>query len=486
MKRHLATLVLVALTAPALAEPAPEHPAISIMPDATRPRLRDVLVPMKHPQASQPTAVVNTHTLFLNNCMPSGCPVKTGSPNALTDTSDIPSRASTMTAYSYGQTSWNSVMSCMKNVMSRFNITVTDQRPTGNYFEVMVAGSPGDLGLSNDIGGIADFNCSSPGECNGSYVSNDLVFAFANIWQGSVNDICATAAQEIAHAWNLDHVVDASDPMTYNNYTGIRQYHDNETCGSDCVSGRSPFGLTCSGSNDTTATHACMGTGTATQNEVQVITALFGASNATPPTVAITSPTDGSGVATGFSVDVTCTDSAGVSEVDLAVDGTMTASLTAAPYKFTTSSSMSNGTHQLAATCSGTDGGQATASATVTVGLTCTSPQDCPDSTDTCADGTCIPGSSAPGGLGTTCTSNTDCQSGSCGTDGTSKYCVVPCDPAMNECPSGFGCEAAGTSGVCWPGADSGGTGGCNTGDNGGPVVIGLGLAVLVFVRRRR
>ncbi len=487
MKRYLAAWVMVALGGSAHAAPGAEHSAISIMPDAARPHLRDVMVPMTHPQASQPPAAVNTLTLFLTNCLPSGCSVKTGSPDARTDTSDIPNRASTLSAYSYGTTSWTSVMSCMKNVMSRFNITVTDQRPSsGDYFQVMIAGSPSDLGLSSDIGGIADFNCQSPGQCFGSYVSDDLVFAFSEAFGGSVNDICATAAQEIAHAWNLDHVVDASDPMTYNNYTGIRQYHDNETCGSDCVSGQSPFGLTCNGTNDSTATHTCMGSGTATQNEVQVITALFGSSSATPPTVAITSPSDGAGVAAGFAVDVTCTDAAGVSEVDLAVDGMTPATLTAAPYKFTTSNNLPNGTHTILATCSGSDGGQATATVTVTVGQTCHTAQDCPDSNDTCADNTCVPGSGSPGGLGTTCTSNTDCQSGSCGSDGTTKYCVVPCDPMMDLCPSGFGCESAGASGVCWPGADDGTTGGCNAGGTGGPIAIGLGFAALIFVRRRR
>ena len=55
-----------------------------------------------------------------------------------------------------------------------------------------------------------------------------------------------------------------------------------------------------------------------------------------------------------------------------------------------------------------------------------------------------------------------------------------------NSCPSGFGCLSAGTSGVCWPGADNGSSGGCNTGGDGGPVLLGLGLVALVITRRKR
>src|SRR4051812_3670965 len=67
--------------------------------------------------------VVNSHVLFMNRCANS-CAVKGGgATDSRTDRSDI--GQGTLTPYSYGDASWNSTMSCMKTMMSRFNITVT-------------------------------------------------------------------------------------------------------------------------------------------------------------------------------------------------------------------------------------------------------------------------------------------------------------------------------------------------------------------------
>src|SRR5579859_7927236 len=82
--------------------------------------------------------VVNTHTLYLNNCMPSGCTVKQGTTDARTLTSDI--GHGTLSPYPYGQSSWNQVVACVKNVMAPFNINVTDVDPGAGVdrFEVLI------------------------------------------------------------------------------------------------------------------------------------------------------------------------------------------------------------------------------------------------------------------------------------------------------------------------------------------------------------
>jgi MYXO-CTERM domain-containing protein len=92
-----------------------------------------------------------------------------------------------------------------------------------------------------------------------------------------------------------------------------------------------------------------------------------------------------------------------------------------------------------------------------------------------------------PGGLGTACTGNGDCASGQCGSDAAgAMYCVETCDPAANACPSGFDCQAAGDSGVCWPGGDDGGGCSTNTSSSGGAGLLLLGLAAMFVTRRRR
>ncbi|HEX3481333.1 MAG TPA: MYXO-CTERM sorting domain-containing protein, partial [Kofleriaceae bacterium] len=125
---------------------------------------------------------------------------------------------------------------------------------------------------------------------------------------------------------------------------------------------------------------------------------------------------------------------------------------------------------------------------------TCNADGDCPNSGDVCANHVCTAGSGASGGLGTACTSNADCVSGQCGSDGTNSFCVVGCDTSNDGCPNGFGClsDGDGTNGVCWPGADNGNndnTGGCQSKGGGGTgpamILLGLGFAGLILVRKR-
>ncbi len=434
---------------------------------------------------------VNSHVVYMNQCA-SGCTVTPGNDDSTTDHSSIPNATSHLSAFNGGATEWSTVMSCMQSTMSRFNITVTDQDPgTAPHFEVMVAGTGAQLGQGQGVGGIAPIPCQGVGQCD-AYLPNALVFAFANesFYAGAPLDLCATAAQEVAHAWILDHVVDKTDPMTYNPYTGMRNYKDGMSCGSDCQGGVSPFGLQCTGSNDSTSTHECFGSGQVTQNDVQLITALFGPSGAVAPTVAITSPANGATVSSGFKVDATCDTADGVAEVDLLVDNVTVATLTTAgPYEFTTSPSLASGSHKIEVACSTTKQAMAMANANVNVGSGCTTAATCPNMTDICFNGACVAGMGATGGLGATCGSNPDCTSTMCASDGTNKYCVISCQlGGDSSCPAGYSCVSAGPSGgVCFPGGGDGGGGGCLSASGGdGAWFLVLGGAVVVITRRRK
>jgi uncharacterized protein (TIGR03382 family) len=433
----------------------------------------------------EPTSVptlVNSHVVFLNRCS-SGCQVLIGTTDSRSDHSDI--GHGTLSAYPYGDSRWQQVVSCVKGVMAPFNITVTDQDPgTADHFEVMVAGSPGQLGLSGGVGGIADYACNSPGVC--SYVPNALVFDFTDVWGGSVTQDCGTIAQEVAHAWTLDHSTVQSSPMTYYPYQTPLAYHDGAPCGSDCSGGQSPFPFSLPCSNNM---HTCMSTGTATQNEAQLVAKLFGPAGAAAPTVKITSPANDSAQQSGFQVQVTCTSGDGVQEVDLSIDGVPKSSLTSSPYNFTTPM-LVDGSHDISVTCATNKLATATAEITIVVGQKCSNDQGCPDN-DICYNSACIAGPNAPNGLGATCTSNDKCASGQCASDGTMQVCVVPCDTNNDHCPAGFGCLPEGaTGGVCWPGAAHGPTaGGCCDASGGvpdGPIVLSFGVAGVLVLRRRR
>src|SRR5690606_35299898 len=99
-----------------------------------------------------------SRTLYLNPCLPGGCTLSPGSDDSRTDKSSIASEPTTLTAWPHGQTAWNNLVQCVKDMYAPFDIDVTDVDPgTANHFEVMVAGTPQAFGFPNGVGGVAPF-----------------------------------------------------------------------------------------------------------------------------------------------------------------------------------------------------------------------------------------------------------------------------------------------------------------------------------------
>jgi MYXO-CTERM domain-containing protein len=427
-----------------------------------------------------PAGTVPYNTIFLNSCRPNGCVVRSGNPDSRNDTWGINGQH-TLTKFPYDDATWNAVVDCMKDTFSPFGVNITTTDPgTANHFEIMIAGSPGDLGMSAGIGGISPFNCSP-------YINNSLVFDFAAVWQGNVEEMCSTAAQEIAHSFALDHTTVASDPLTYFSYNK-RRYFQNapEQCGSDCVGGQAPNGATCTGANSQNHTCACSGVTGAMQNPTAIMTGLFGAGTPVLPTVKITKPLTGAAVQPGFAVNATATDISGIDHVELRVDSQLVLTLRTMPYAFNAPMALAAGTHHVEVTAYNNHMVSSKTNIDVYIGEPCTKPADCPDTTQTCVGGRCVPGPGTQGGLGEICTQGSDCASGNCASDGTNSYCVETCVLGSGQCPPSFGCLDSGNmNGICWPGYNDGTGGGCATG-NGAPVGLGLVFAALVFSRRRK
>jgi hypothetical protein len=433
----------------------------------------------------------NTNKIFLNRCTGS-CLVTRGTTDARTNRSSVPNvTQGSLTAFSRGDAVWNNVVSCVKDVFGPFGVEIvtTDPGPNVNHFEIMVAGTPQQLGLSAGVGGISPYNCGI------EYIPNSLVFVF-DVWGTNVEDICSTAAQEIAHSFRLDHVTDPSDPLTYFGFTGRRRFKDAQLqCGSDCVDAdnnpttpnTAPFGQTCSGTTlmQGAQNHTCSCTGSNTQNSVAVLKSLFGAGIPTPPNLAITQPKTGDNVMPGFPVAAEASDDNGISMVELRINGMMAGSANRIPYVFNAPDTLSDGTHVVEVTAYDAFGATTKKQVQVIIGKPCGKPSDCPLDTDTCVGGRCVPGSGVQGGLGTVCTENGMCASGQCASDNTgSQFCVEQCNPAKDECPDNFDCITAGEGGVCWPGDDDGG--GCQSGTGAGVLGLGLSFAALLCSRRRR
>lgn len=426
-------------------------------------------------------AAANTNTIYMNRCM-GGCTVRrAGSTNSTTvpDSSNIIGVSQgTLSQLSVSDFTWNQIMMCMRDVFGPFNVNITDVDPgSAPHFEIMLGGTPGQVGMSNGIGGVSPATCAS-------YIPNSLVFVF-DVWGDDVEEICSTAAQEIAHSFSLDHTTEASDPLTYFSFNGRKRFKNgNEPCGSDCVNG-SAGGLQCTGANQQTRACFCGGS---QQNPTAEIKALFGDGTPTPPIVKVLSPKTGDNVAPGFPVTTEVTDDQGVQKVELRVDGQLVQTLAVGPYAFNAPSDLGNGTHTVEVTGYDVFGTTSKITVQVVIGEPCGKPADCPNDTDTCIGGRCVPGPGAQGGLGSDCSAGQTCASGQCTGTTEGSYCTESCSLGAGQCPTGFGCLDTGVgdgTGVCFPGYDDGTGGGCSSG-GGAPLGLGLGLAALLVFRRRR
>lgn len=402
-----------------------------------------------------------SNIIYLNNCLPTGCQVTPGNVDSTRNISGIPSQPSTVQPWAYSQDVWQQVVTCVQQVYSPFGVQIVDQRPAAptNYHMAIVAGRPQDVQMQSGVGGVSEFTCG--------YIPNAISYSFANIYGPDVDEICWTIAQETAHAWGLDHKFDNRDPMTYLESGPSRKTFQNESgpCGE--FSARS---CQCGGSQ---------------MNSFQEVFATFGGSTPTPPSVSIDSPKDGETVAAGFQIRATITDDVAVAKAALFIDGKQVSVLTGSPFVWTAGANVGQGLHTIKV--SGFDIGltETDAAIRVTLGHACKNNGDCDDDTAACVDGRCVPGSGVDGGLGTTCTSNPECKSGSCAGDADGNhFCVEACDPTAAGCPSGFDCIDTGNgNGACWPSAG----GGCLSASGGtGSMMMLLALAGLLIMRRKR
>jgi uncharacterized protein (TIGR03382 family) len=422
-----------------------------------------------------PTPSTVSHVIFLNKCQ-GGCTLHPGNDNSLTDTSSIPNQTSVVSQYAGTASQWNQIVSCVKQAYAPFDVTVTDVRPTsGNYHEAIVAGHAADVGEGQGVLGVSPFSCG--------YIPNSISFSFANEEVSNIMDICWTVSQETAHSWGLDHKYDDRDPMTYLSSGPAMKTFQNMAGSCGEYSARQ---CNCT----------YQGTGTSGMNSYALIMATFGSSapDTVPPVVKITTPTSGAVVNPGFGINATATDDRAVDHAILKIDGQQVGgSVTQMPYVWNAPSTLAGTTHHLEVDAFDAAGNMGTAAIDVSFPQGCQHDTDC-DMGQVCSNSQCVAGPGMQGGLGSTCTGNSDCASGQCADDGQGHmYCVSACDPSASMCPAHFQClDTGGGAGVCWPGGDNnggngtGGTGGCDAGGGNGPMLLGLGLGALLITRRRK
>jgi hypothetical protein len=199
-----------------------------------------------------------------------------GADNSSTNRSSVVgSGSATVGGFRGGDAAWQQVVACVQDQFARFNVEVTDVEPTsGEYVEAHFGGTPGQVGLPNGVGGVAPIDNFS---CN--IIPRAVVYIFSDVLGGSAQLNCEVAAQEIAHAFSLDHEFLCQDPMTYLSGCGDKTFQDtNAQCGEF-----EPRQCNC---------------GRGAQNSVAIMLDKLGAAggsvtdpnDATPPTAAIVSP----------------------------------------------------------------------------------------------------------------------------------------------------------------------------------------------------
>lgn len=103
-------------------------------------------------------------------------------------------------------------LGCVAEKFSRFNVVVTDQRPTEPHVELVLGGSPRALNLSEGVAGIAA-TISSGGLCGVN--RRAVAFVFSAMFENNAEALCGFAAHEIGHTFTLDHSRLSRDLMYY-------------------------------------------------------------------------------------------------------------------------------------------------------------------------------------------------------------------------------------------------------------------------------
>jgi uncharacterized protein (TIGR03382 family) len=335
MRALLATLALTggcaAIEQPSLDGDADDAALMAPADLAERPRgilkvAASDLVMTEAPTASTELGRAAGTVIYMNRL---GGTFTPGNEDARSNRSSIIEQTSSVAPWNPGDTAWSTVMSCGRAQFAPFDIDVVDVDPgTAPHVESVVAGSPGDIGLPDNVGGVSPFTV------NCSIISNPIVFTFAAALPDDPQLVCEIVAQEVSHSFGLDHEFLCEDPMTYLTDCGAKTFQNvSSACGEyearPCrIDGQ----------------YDC---GTETQNSYQMLAQRVGLRDpgAVPPALSILQPLDGATVGPGFAVMADASDDGGVVEVEMRIDGEPVATSSTAPFEFAAPLDLELGAH---------------------------------------------------------------------------------------------------------------------------------------------
>src|SRR5688572_15751724 len=414
--------------------------------------------------------------MYLNPCIAAPCSLRLDVDDADLNGSTIAFAAGPLTPFQYGEDAWAEVVACVRTMYALFGIEVTLDEPAAgsDYVEVMVAGSPFEIGRDGNVLGIA------PLADDRSTQVNVIGLAFANNHNGNVAEICATAAHEAGHMFGLDHEFECKDDMTYLTGCGQKSFTNLEAA---CGEFDGPRECQCSG---------------ATQDSYKKLLAELGPGTLPgPPEVSIDAPDDGDAIVGGTNVFARTPENGRVIiRAELWINGWRWADQVGETvrtlYQIPLPIDVPDGVIDLEVRMVNDVGQVGTDSIRVTLGAPCTSPATCAAGQECDAEGRCVYPTPA-GQLGEACTRDLDCASTRCLEYDANQICTANCMTDFDDqCPDDFTClaDSTGTSGACWPDALLPSSGGCCQtgagGGGGGPAaLLGLGTLAAILARRR-
>ncbi|APR86086.1 Hypothetical protein A7982_11435 [Minicystis rosea] len=108
--------------------------------------------------------------------------------------------------------------------LAPFDVSVTTRRPTVPFTEVVIGGSPDDVGAPSFAAGVAaGLDCDDANPANTALVFADSGALLIPVdADGAATVLASTALHELGHTWGLAHTDDVADIMNPNNSASLK------------------------------------------------------------------------------------------------------------------------------------------------------------------------------------------------------------------------------------------------------------------------
>ena len=176
-----------------------------------------------------------TTRVVLNWC-DGGCTVHPGADNISLGQSSVVSTTSTLSENTFDSVTRASIVACVQSKFAAYNIFIDDHASSAVHREILLAGTPGQLGFPSGVSNVSPTNCAG--------IENAYGFVFTGTLNNDVAAACNVTALSIAELLGLDHELSCPDLTSYLTGCGAKSFTDvdagcGETTARACACGPS-------------------------------------------------------------------------------------------------------------------------------------------------------------------------------------------------------------------------------------------------------